>query len=694
MSLTRRYFLKGLSAAGVATLAPADWGTRFPLGEEAEVTSVNETVSTDAHILTLVPIEYVVIEDGFWSPKREVWRTVTLRDSFRKFEEDRGGAINNFDRVRDGLEGNHAGPPWYDGLIYEMIRGAADFLRSNPDPALESQVDGYVARIVAAAAKDPGGYINTYTQLEEPDHRWGLNGGLEVWQHEFYNLGALVDAGVYYYRATRKTALLEAGVRVANTMAELVGPPPKLNLVPAHELPEEAMLGLYELLTEQPNLRAKLDVPAERYLALAEFWIENRGHSSGKPDWEPNRAQAEDVVRKFDYSQGRPTWGAYAQDDKPVFEQTEVVGHAVRATLFCSAIAAGARLNGRDEYRQAAFRLWENMTFRRMHVTGGVGAYANEEKFGEDYALPNDAYLETCAAVGAGFFHQNMIRTFGHARYADELERTLYNGVLCGVSVKGDTYTYENPLEADEHRARWSWHGCPCCPPMFLKIMGAMPGYIYATDADSVYVNLFVGSHAAMKVKGIDLTVKQTTEYPWEGKVSISVEPSAETSFGLMIRIPGWCRGASMKVNGQKVSAGERVRGYVRVERAWRKGDVVELDLPMPVEAVQAHPKVTANIGRVALMRGPLVYCFESIDQPEVLALAHKGDFTTERWIDRLGGVVAIQAGSVGEIAWDGGLYSSTSAKSGATRRVTAIPFYANANRGPAKLSVWVPRET
>jgi len=373
-------------------------------------------------------------------------------------------------------------------------------------------------------------------------------------------------------------------------------------------------------------------------------------------------------VRQFDYTHGRPSWGDYAQDAKPILQQDEVVGHAVRSTLLCSALAAVARVNGREDYHQTAVRLWENMVFRRMHVTGGVGAFANEEAFGPDYVLPNDAYLETCAAIGAGFFHANMNRTFGHARYADELERTLYNGILCGISLAGDKYNYQNPLVSDGKRERWDWHECPCCPPMFMKIMGAMPGYIYATDADSAYINLFVGGHASMKVGGVDLVLKQKTEYPWDGKVLVTVEPAQETVFGLMLRIPAWCSHATLKVNGRAVPTGERTRGYIRVERTWRHGDVVELDLPMPAETLHPHPKVEANQGRVALMRGPLVYCLESED-----ATTSTFPKDAELTIERLNGLVAIQA------------------KSTDSHRLTAIPFYANGNQGPLPMAVWIP---
>jgi DUF1680 family protein len=580
-----------------------------------------------------------------------------------------------------------------------MIRGASDFLATQSDLGLDRQLDGYIARIAAAAAKDPDGYLNTYTQLEEPTHRWGLNGGLQLWQHEVYNAGALVDAGVHHYKATGKTTLLIVGVKFANHMADLMGPPPKKAIVPCHPLPEEALVGLYELFRDEPGLKQKVPLPVDEsaYLRLAEFWIDDRGHNIGMPDWDKDWHAAEEFVRNQQYGDGRPSWGAYAQDDKPVVEQVDIHGHAVRATLLCAGLSAAARVDHREDYSQAALRLWENMTSRRMHITGGVGAFANEEKFGQDYVLPNDAYLETCAAVGAGFFHQNMNRLFGDARYVDELERALYNGALAGVSLKGDTYFYENPLEAGPDRTRWVWHECPCCPPMFLKLMGAMPGYIYAVDNDSVYINLFVGSHASVSLPQVKVEVRQTTRYPWEGNVRVAVEPDRPTTFNLMVRIPGWCADATLKVNGQALTNPERVRGYVRVQQLWHPGDFVELNMPMPVRTVRAHPLVSADAGRLALMRGPIVYCFESADngdQVRTFAVRPHGPFSTQHSQELLGGITLIKgsAWALEPHTWNNRLYRpATSDFAMAATEFTAIPYYANANRGPVYMTTWVP---
>lgn len=697
MNYSRREFMRDLSALSMASLAPsAAWAkpAAATLGE-----APSALTSAECHSLLPIPLSQVVVDDEFWSPKRKVWKEVTIRDCFQKFENDRGGALNNFDKVRDGVRGGHAGPPWYDGLIYEMIRGASDFLATQPDPELDRQLDGYIARIAAAAAKDPNGYLNTYTQLEEPTHCWGLNGGLQLWQHEVYNAGALVDAGVHHYKATGKTTLLAVAVKLANHMAEIMGPPPKKAIVPCHPLPEEALVGLYELFRDEPGLKHKVPLPVDEaaYLRLAEFWIDNRGHNIGKPDWEKNWHAAEEFIRNQEYGDGRPSWGAYAQDDQPVVEQMDIHGHAVRATLLCAGLSAAARVDHREDYSQAALRLWESMTFRRTHITGGVGAFAQEEKFGADYVLPNDAYLETCAAVGAGFFHQNMNMLFGDARYVDELERALYNGALAGVSLKGDRYFYENPLEAGPSRTRWVWHDCPCCPPMFLKLMGAMPGYIYAAENDSVYVNLFVRSRASVSLEQTKVEVRQTTRYPWDGSVQISVQAARPTAFNLMVRIPGWCPEATLKVNGRALTSPERVRGYARIHRLWNSGDFVELNMPMPVRAVRAHPSVLADAGKIALVRGPVVYCLESADngdQVRSFAVRPQGAFSTQHRQELLGGITVVKgnAWALEPQRWNNSLYqAATDVSAPRETEFTAIPYYANANRGPVHMTVWVP---
>ncbi|HEY2585542.1 MAG TPA: beta-L-arabinofuranosidase domain-containing protein, partial [Tepidisphaeraceae bacterium] len=632
--------------------------------------------------LSEVPIQSVTIDDPFWSPKLAVWRRMTIVDCLDKF--DRDGAMANFDHIARGeLTANHGGPPWYDGLIYEMIRAAGDSLEEQPDPALEARVDGMIDRISAAAAHDPDGYVNTYTQMKEPSHRWGQNGGNDLWQHDLYNAGALVDAGVHYYRATGKTKLLETAVRLANLMCREMGPPPRHNIIPGHAIGEEAMVGLYQLLQQQPALKERLHVPVEpgKYLELAQFWIDARGHHEGRKDF-----------------------GAYDQDDVPVLQQTAIEGHAVRAALMCSGLTSLAMATGRSDYADASQRLWASMTGRRMYVTGGVGSFAKEERFGPDYALPNNGYAETCAAVANGFFDRNINLATGDAAAADELERALYNGALSGVSLAGNSYFYENPLEASRSRLRWPWHACPCCPPMFLKLMSALPGYVYATDSTGgVFVNLYIGSEAKIAASGGRVSLKQATRYPWDGAVRLTISPSQATAFDLSLRIPGWCRGGPaagglyttdpagadafiVTINGQPVTSFDTVRGYARLHRTWQPGDVVEVHMAVPVERVKADPRVEADRGRVALMRGPIVYCLESVDnggRVRDLFLPDTAPVSAEDRPDLLGDVTVLHASGRRVPYGSGG--------SDAPADITAIPYYANANRGPVSMIVWIP---
>lgn len=625
-----------------------------------------------------VRIQDVTIDDPFWSPKLEVWRRVTIGDCLDKFDHD--GAMVNFDHIARGeLTAGHGGPPWYDGLIYEMIRAGADFLAERPDAALEVRLDGMIDRISAAAERDPDGYLNTYTQLKEPSHRWGQNDGNDLWQHDLYNAGCMVDAAVHYYRATGNTKLLETAVRMANLMCRVMGPPPRQNIIPGHAVGEVAMIGLHQLFVDHPELKAQLHAPVEeqKYLALAQFWIDARGHHEGRKDF-----------------------GAYDQDDVPVLQQQAIEGHAVRAALMCSGLTALGMSTGRSDYSDAALCLWRNMTGRRMYITGGVGSFADQEKFGPDYALPNNGYAETCAAVANGFFSHNINLATGDANAADELERTLYNGSLSGVSLAGNSYFYENPLEAGRNRLRWPWHACPCCPPMFLKLMSALPGYIYATDGhDGLYVNLFIGSKAKIDLRGNAVTVTQTTRYPWDGDTQVKIDPAQPTTFDLCLRVPGWCRGGASQgalytaaeggadefkvtVNGQPKLV-ETVHGYTHLHRQWQSGDVVQIHMDMPVQRVKADERVEADRGRIALMRGPMVYCLESPDNDghvRDLYLPESATISAEPRSDLLGGVTILR--TAGRRVQDG---------ADAAAPITAIPYYANANRGPVSMEVWIP---
>lgn len=663
---------------------------------------VSAVYAQETHILVPVPIRSVVVDDPFWSPKLKTWRSVTLLDVLDKFEE--AGAFRNFDRVAGRLEGKHEGLPWFDGLIYETIRAASDFLIAHPDKALEDRLDAYIQRIADAQDVNPDGYVLTYTLLDEPGHHWGANGGFLRWQHDLYNAGALVEAGVHHCRATGKVNLLRVAVKMANHMADIMGPSPKKNIVPSHSLPEESLVELYLLFNEHPALKEKLDIPVQEknYLQLAEFWLEGRGHHCGLPtseQWDLHGDESERWVREQRYEGGRPSWGQYAQDHKSVFDQETIEGHAVRAALMCTGLSAAARVNGNSNYSDAATRLWENMVGKRLHITGGVGAFAHEEKFGPDYVLPNDAYLETCAAAAVGFFHRNMNLLSGDGRYIDELERVLYNNLLNGVSLQGNRYFYENPLSARNHR-RWEWHACPCCPPMFLKVVSALPGYIYAHDSDGIYVNLFIGSQAEVCLARQSVKVVQKTEYPWKGKIALLLEPQTQNEFALNIRIPGWARGAenpfglyksdlssqvTLSVNGQKISP-HLTRGYAVIKRKWKKGDEVMLELPMQPRRVYAHPEVKADKGRFALQSGPVVYCIEQQDNSELRSYFVNLDSQLSLEHDPVlfGGVNLVKAEALS-------VQNDTNVKNVTLK---AIPFYCQDNHERAGgMEVWLPEK-
>lgn len=659
-------------AAGLAAVAAIPAG----LYGCSAVISADESGSPTSFVTRPVEGSTVRIDDPFWSPKFETIRAKTIPDVLEKF--DRDGAMANFDLVRDGKTGGHRGQPWFDGLVYETIAGSADLLRQNRDPALEARLDAIIERIAAAAKKDQAGFINTYTTLMEPDHRWGLNGGNDRWQHDLYNVGCLIEAGVRYYRATGKVALLTVGVNAANLMCDVMGPPPKQNVIPGHALPEAAMLELHGLLVREPALVTKVPAASNpgRYLAMAKFWVDARGNHSG-----------------------RTSYGSYNQDHAPVNDQPTIEGHAVRATLLGESIATLAGELRDDAYRATAERWWMNMVTRRMYITGGVGAVAEDEKFGGDFELPSNGYLETCGSVSAAFFHQRMNQLTGSARSADELERVLYNGVIGGVSHDGTHYFYENPLVA-EAKPRWAWHPCPCCPPMLLKAFGQLPGMIYATDAAGVRVNLYIGSTASLAWNGSRIGVKQISQYPWRGESRLLIDCDAPTTFEVALRVPGWCQATGEQdelyhlegrpagnafgvlVNGRFVTAAVK-GGYARITREWRKGDRIDVTMDMPVRRAVADERLAATKGQVAITRGPLVYGVEAVDHGGVLSnlwLPDDAAFTLEQADDL--GVIAIAATG----------RSVTEGEGVRAAKVRAIPYFAMANRAATARMVWLPR--
>ena len=602
-----------------------------------------------------VPATDVHISDAFWSRRIETNRKVTVPLSFRRCEET--GRIDNF-AIAGGLKkGSYKGAHFNDSDVYKVVEGAAYTLAARPDPELDGYLDDVIAKI--AAAQQPDGYLDTYFTIARQDQRFRHIHPRP--RHELYCMGHLIEAGAAHHEMTGKRNLLTVARKLADHIDSVFGPG-RLTRVPEHQQLELALVRLYRVTGE------------ERYLKLAGFFIDQRGNA-----------------------EGHRLYGAYSQDHMAVRRQSEIVGHAVRAMYNCVGMADLHGATGDKELLAACRRLWESTTARKMYVTGGVGARHRGEAFGKDYELPNmSAYSETCAAIGLVFFAHRMLLIEPDADYADVLERALYNGVLGGVSIEGDTFFYVNRL-ADNGRGRGSvrskWFGCACCPVNVCRFIPSVPGYVYARGRDGIYVNLFVGGTGTIKLDGRTVGLTQETDYPWDGLVKITVDPGDPATFTVLVRVPGWAREAPvpsdlyryMKKSGRKVTvkvngaaAGlDMDKGFARIRRTWRKGDVIELDLPMPVRRVLAHPKVTHCAGKIALERGPIVYCAEWKDNGGKaldIVLPDDVELRAEHRKDMLGGVTVIK-GRLG----DGEPF-------------LAIPYYARSHRGRGEMAVWLKR--
>jgi hypothetical protein len=614
--------------------------------------------------LAAVPFTDVKIADEFWTPRFETNRTKTVPHDFRKCEET--GRISNFAKAGGLEQGEFRGIYFDDSDVYKVIEGAAYTLAIRPDTELDKYLDGLIAKIAAAQQKD--GYLYTfYTVKKQLDKRWSN----EKDMHETYCAGHLIEAAVAHFRATGKRNLLDVATRVADHIDSVFGPG-RLGDVSGHEEIELALVKLYEVTGQ------------ERYLRLARFFIDERGNAKG-----------------------HRLYGENLQDHKPVIEQDEPVGHAVRAMyLYCGMADLAAYLAPKG-YVEALGRIWQNVATRRMYVTGGVGARHQGEAFGRDYELPNDtAYCETCAAIGNALWNYRMILLHGDAKYADVLERVIYNGFLSGISLDGEKFFYVNPLASKGNHHRQAWFGCACCPVNVVRFLPSLPGYVYAHDADGIYVNLYAAGTAKVARKGGTVALVQETRYPWDGKVRLTVQPERTAAFAVNLRIPAWTRASdeqgdqlyrvarvkdepavAIKVNGEPVARPDIAKGYACIKREWKKGDVLELDLPMPVRRVYAHPQVGADVGRVAIQRGPIVYCVEAADVgPGIASMYLPADapLAAERRPDLLGGVAVIKGKAMTRSA------DPVDAK---PFDLVAIPYYAWDHRDAGPMMVWLPED-
>jgi uncharacterized protein len=637
-----------------------------------------------------IPFTSVHLNDEFWAPRIEINRTTTIPVAFQQCE--RSQRVYHFERAAKALRGEPfedkkpPGYPFDDTDLYKVIEGAAYTLSVHPDPKLDAYVDGLIAKI--AAAQEPDGYLYTTRTIDPKNpHRWA---GTERWQlerddsHELYNLGHLFEAAVAHHLATGKKSLLDVATKAADLLVKTFGPG-KRSTWPGHQITEMALVRLYRVTGK------------EEYLNLAEFLLDERGPGPdpAKPTIFPNNERA------------NPRGLEYNQAQTKIIEQSEPVGHAVRAMYMYAGMADVAALKKDDAMRQAGLRIWEHLIRSKLYITGGIGAAGGHEGFGPEYDLPNmQAYNETCASVGMDYWNHRLFLLEGDAKYIDVMERTLYNGLISGVALDGKTFFYPNPLESTGQHARAEWFGVACCPGNITRFMASVPGYIYAKRGDALYVNMFAAGNADIDLAGGKLKMVQQTRYPWDGTVKMIVTPERARSFPINVRIPGWAReepipsdlyrfmdkvdtAATIKVNGQVVPLTIN-KGYVSIERAWKAGDTIELVLPMPVRRLVAHQSVAADRDRVAFQRGPVVYAAEWPDNANGkvrnLVVPDTATLTTEFRKDLLNGVQVVKTQGFGLAYDDKGAVKKTA------QEVVAIPYATWANRGRGQMAVWLAR--
>ncbi len=621
-----------------------------------------------------IPLTQIRLEDNFWSRRIETNRTVTIPYAFKKCEEL--GRMDNF-AIAGGLKGGeHRGIyPFDDSDVYKIIEGASYSLSIHPDARLDHYVDSLITLI--AAAQEDDGYL--FTCRTNNAERLRRSAGLTrwsnlQWSHELYNMGHLYEAAVAHFQATSKRALLDVAVKNANLLTNTFGAN-GLQLPPGHQEVEIGLAKLYRATGEK------------KYMALAKFFLDQRGHANN----------------------GRKLWGEYAQDHQPIFAQEEAVGHAVRQAYMNAGLLEVAALTGDAHYSQASQRLWENVAGKKLYITGGLGSVGIGERFAANYDLPNlSAYQETCTAIANVRWNHRFFLLTGDAKYIDVMERTLYNALLAGVAMSGDYFFYPNPLGSRGYHERSPWFDCPCCISNMSRFLPSMPGYIYAHDDAAIFVNLFAQSDATMTLDGNKIRIQQETDYPWKGVIKLTMTPARAATFDLRVRIPGWAQNqavptdlyyfqnenqspAKLKVNGETVAL-DRQNGYARLQRHWQKGDMVELELPMPVRRVMANENVKDDLGKVVLQRGPIVYCLEWPDhhngQVMNLLLPDSVALMSEYRPDLLGGVTIIEGKAFGCKL---GRYEKSLGMR--PQNFVAIPYFAWAHRGPGEMTVWIPNE-
>lgn len=625
----------------------------------------------------------VQLTDSFWLPRVRTNHSVTIPASFARCEST--GRVKNFEMAA-AKEGKFCTKfPFDDTDIYKTIEGASYSMAVTPDKKMDAYVDSLI--VIVAKAQEPDGYLYTARTIDPAHpHDWS---GPERWvkehdgSHELYNSGHMFEAASAHYLATGKRNFLDIALKNADLLLQTFGPG-KRGVAPGHEVVEMGLVRLYRITGKK------------EYLQLAKFFIDERGKRKYNPK---SRNQWEN--------------GKYWQDNAPVIQQSEAVGHAVRAMYLYAAMADVAALEGDTSYLHAIDRIWDNMTTKKIYVQGGIGAIPDGERFGENYELPNaTAYNETCAAIGNVFWNQRMFQLHGDAKYVDMLEKVLYNGLISGVGLDGKSFFYTNAMQVRRgmhhhslEETRSGWFECSCCPTNMVRFLPSLPGYIYAQKGRDVYVNLFMNSTASLQVEKQKIKIVQSNNYPWDGDLRFNIEPAAATEFTLKVRIPGWARKEAIpgglyrfkdnntdsvliKVNGQPVSY-QLEQGYAVIKKKWNKKDVVEVQLPMKTHEVLADQQIKEDNGMVAIQRGPLMYCAEWKDNDgRTSNLLLPDVFQPEARKDMLNSIVVLK-GQGKSINVD----EQQQQVSTAPKQVTLIPYYAWANRGEGEMNVWFPEK-
>ncbi|MEO6524506.1 MAG: glycoside hydrolase family 127 protein [Mucilaginibacter sp.] len=629
-----------------------------------------------------VPFTNVTLTDKFWTPRIETNRTVTIPASFERCQNT--GRIQNFLNAATKTGKFCTKFPFDDTDIYKTIEGASFSLANHPDKKLELYLDSLIT--IVGNAQEPDGYLYTARTIDPlHPHAWS---GMQRWEkerelsHELYNSGHLYEAAVAHFQATKKRNFLDIAIRNADLVCSVFGPG-KLAVAPGHEIVEMGLVKLYRITGKK------------EYLSTAKFFIEQRGHypkynTTSKDEWKN---------------------GKYWQDDKPVTEQDEAEGHAVRAGYLYSAMADVAALTKDDSLLKAIDRIWENMVSKKLYVQGSVGAVAGGERFGENYELPNaTAYNETCAAIANVYWNHRMFLLHGDSKYIDVLEKSLYNGLLSGIGLDGKSFFYTNAMQITNGYAgggafnsfnsksieptRSGWFECSCCPTNMARLLPSIPGYMYAVKDGKLYVNLFINSNAYLTIGKQNIELTQQNNYPWDGGLVFNVNPETTATFNMMIRIPGWAQNeavpsdlykfanndnekVTITVNGKPVSY-KITNGYANINRTWKKNDMVKVNLPMPVRKVIANQNLKDDIGKVALQRGPMMYCAEWPDNngtTSSITIPAKTTFNASFTPNLLNGVMVLTN------------------KSTQKPFITAIPYYSWANRGKGEMQVWFPEK-